>query len=309
MKAAGVCLIRDAADMVPFLCGHYLRLGFDRLLFIDDNSADGTFALLKQIAQLNEAIEVETVATASVQQPEKVSRAANTLIGRGYEIIFPFDSDEFWDIDLEAIRAEAKSAKYGLFLGQWVQFVQDGRQRRSTLFGPLRARNRAPVLPVSPDNIPDLSKQPFVCATFPKVAFVSANPVSVGLGQHFLVDGPQNIVMRDLELFHLPVRSAAEIVARAQNAGRWLADAKPGQGWHTAQIRDLVAAGKADQVWKMNSADSNGQIDLGGDKIALIPDTRLRRLLFRALLFLTLRHPSFMVKAVSKSRRREPSAG
>ena len=30
----GACMIRDSVDLVPMLCGHYLRIGFDRLVFV-----------------------------------------------------------------------------------------------------------------------------------------------------------------------------------------------------------------------------------------------------------------------------------
>jgi len=50
-SVAGICVIRDAADLAPFLCGHYLRAGFAHIAFVDDGSSDGTFQILKRISE------------------------------------------------------------------------------------------------------------------------------------------------------------------------------------------------------------------------------------------------------------------
>jgi len=39
-RVAGICLVRNAVDLVPFLCGHYLRCRFAHLHFVDDGSHD-----------------------------------------------------------------------------------------------------------------------------------------------------------------------------------------------------------------------------------------------------------------------------
>ena len=100
-KIAGICFLRDAVDLVPFLCGHYLRVGFDHLHFVDDGSTDGTHELLSQFAARTDRVSVRKVIKDSDQQSELMSAAANTMILDGYQVVVPFDADEFWHFTAE----------------------------------------------------------------------------------------------------------------------------------------------------------------------------------------------------------------
>ena len=143
-RVCGICMLRDTVDLVPFLVGHYLRIGFDRIHFVDDQSSDGTFELLRSIERSNARVKVRRVVHDSLKQAEVMSAAANEAISNGFNIVFPFDADEFWNIDVSQIRAAA--TRPGLFLGRWIQFVQGRSRRRRQSRGPLSVRYRAPAL-------------------------------------------------------------------------------------------------------------------------------------------------------------------
>src|SRR5881628_1988416 len=121
-RVAGVCLIRNAVDLVPFLCGHYLRAGFARLHFIDDGSADGTFESLTRIARRTGRLSVTQVHNDILAQRALMNDAANALIAAGYSIVVPFDADEFWAADAEMFARRFASVETGVACGRWINF-------------------------------------------------------------------------------------------------------------------------------------------------------------------------------------------
>ena len=290
-KICGICVIRDAVDLVPFLCGHYLRIGFDRLAFVDDHSSDGTYEKLRTISAKEPKVSVRRSGGGAFDHSPLMTEAANRVIAEGYEIVFPFDCDEFWNIDARRIYAAAGSAQSGLFVGRWVQFVQWRQYATPKRRYLLAVRNRAPAL--SDTNLATVEsfRRSFVCVPAPKVAFKSSTPVEVARGQHSLTSGPTKILANDLEVFHLPIRSISEVERRARRAHRHLETAKPGEDWQSVHFRDAVAVGKLADVWRANSASNDGCLDVQDERIMLIPDNRLRVLFIRAWVYMAFRHP------------------
>ena len=73
-------MVRDSLDIIPFLCGHYLRLGFERLVFIDDCSSDGTFEFLDNLSRKTSRIEVRRVFHSRLEQKAEVNSAVEDSI-------------------------------------------------------------------------------------------------------------------------------------------------------------------------------------------------------------------------------------
>jgi hypothetical protein len=109
--------------LVPFTCGHYLRIGFDRLSFIDDGSTDGTYEFLHRLSSRDPRVSVRRVESPEFEQDILATDAANALIAEGFRLIFPFDDDAFWNIKLRSIRRVAHMAPEGVFAARWTQFV------------------------------------------------------------------------------------------------------------------------------------------------------------------------------------------
>jgi hypothetical protein len=289
-RVGGVCILRDARDIVPFLCGHYLRIGFDRILFIDDGSSDGTYQFLLWMSRREPRIRVERVDTPLFMQAAEVSRAANVLIGDGIHVIFPFDSDEFWNVRLAEIRTVAATTPAGLIVGKWVMFVQDRRRPVFRRLAPMAVRHRAPALLRLVGQAID-SGIPPVCRTKPKIAFKADGPVEVGRGQHMLNEGPTNVLAQDLEVFHLPLRSTQEIDARSTTAVRY--PTRKQRGTLRELLQEMLASETREEIWRKNSVGPDGCLDTGDRLIPTIPDTRLRILLAKAWLYMASHHPAF----------------
>ncbi len=299
-KICGICMLRDTVDLVPFLVGHYLRIGFDRIHFVDDQSSDGTFELLCSVAKSNPRVTVERVVHDILKQAEVMSAAANQALAAGFNIVFPFDADEFWSIDVSQIRVAA--TRPGLFVGRWVQFVQDRSERHRRGRGLFSVRYRAPVLADTDPATVESFDRSFVCLTVPKVGFVADSPVALSKGQHALTHGPCEILAQDLELFHVPIRSAREIKLRAERAERVLANTQGDDHWQTRFFRAAMKAGRLDAVWAANSASADGFLDLPSQRIMLIRDSRFQMLMARAWRYMLVRHPSALL-----GRRRWPA--
>jgi hypothetical protein len=79
-NVAGVCIVRNAVDLAPLLCGHYLGFGFAHLAFIDDGSSDGTFEYLSKIANRTGRVSVRQVHYETFEQQTLMTESANALV-------------------------------------------------------------------------------------------------------------------------------------------------------------------------------------------------------------------------------------
>lgn len=295
---AGLSMVRDGRDILPYICGHYLRLGFNHLHFIDDGSTDGTLEFLTRLSQRDSRISVRRVETAYFEQSALMTDAANELIEKDYYLIFPFDQDEFWNIELRSIRRAARAIESGVFRAKWAHFVQDRSVLAPRLWSPLKAIYRAPILVKNKMTAAE-ERKPRLVFTMPKVGFKSQAPVSIEFGQHKLLSGPKKVIAADLELFHLPVRSAREIewrksiIPRLEKLVEKLAPEISKMATDEREALDELYLGP----WEANSFDQDGcTVAEDGVAVTLIPDRRLRTLLMKAWMYIALRHPLLVLQ-------------
>ncbi len=287
-------MVRNAVDLVAYTCGHYLRVGFDRLTFLDDGSTDGTFELLQRISAKTERVSVVAVArfrNEQENQPRLITSAVNELISDGVEIVVPFDADEFWNVTAPFMRGVAASFPEGLFVGHWLNFVQDRRVRHPHPLSLLRVRYRCPAMPSASRDSLSAYEVPFVAHPAVKVGVKSRQPVQVARGQHGLLEGPTNVIC-NLEVFHVPLRAESEITRRAHDYAPRILPRRSNQreSWQLDFFRREVEGGLLAQAWAAHSADRNGAISLGERSFPLLRDDRFRQLLIKAAYFLARRY-------------------
>jgi hypothetical protein len=287
-RVAGVCIVRDVRDLIPFICGHYLRIGFGHVSFVDDGSSDGTFEFLSELSRRTNRTSVRQVIFDQCRQAELMTESANALIARGYQLIVPFDADEFWNITAGYLASLCSSSAEGIFLGHWTNFVQQTSLTTPQDFGLFRMKFRAPVLPDADRATVTAFQRPFICTSDKKVAFKTSANIEIELGQHARNKTLARLDQNEFEIFHLPLRYQSEITKRGVNYEPRRAGLRkgPGESWQSAFHRDVVLTNRTDEVWKANSANETGQLDSYGKLVELIPDNRLRRILIFASVYL-----------------------
>lgn len=305
-RICGICLIKDSVDLVPYLCGHYLRIGFDRLVFVDDSSTDGTFDALSLMARADARVVVVRSTDPVLRQQRIMNEAANAALAEGYRIVFPFDADEFWHVDAAWVRGQAK--RPGVFIGRWVNFVQDRDVAACDRRSLPRARHHAPDMPNTTAEAILRYERAFLTLGTAKIGFCSDQPVDIAIGQHSLIRGPERVLAQGLEVFHLPFRAAETIRRRGEQATRVLQLAKPGEHVQSHLFAEALRFGELDRAWAANSASADGFIDLPGARVPLVEDARLATLLTDALDYLQQRYPQELAAMPQASvPHREPA--
>jgi hypothetical protein len=286
-RVAGACRVRNAIDLVPYICGHYLRCGFELLCFLDDGSTDGTFELLEHVAVVTRRVRVGRVERSDdfrQNQPDVITSAVNDLIAEGFDIVLPFDIDEFWNVTADHLISNASFQHEGQFLGHLVNFVQDGRVIQPARLSLLRVRYRCLGVPSLDLAALRAYKVPFVASLEPKIGVKSQKPVRIALGQHGLLEGPTNVILQGVEVFHIPLRARSEITRRARDyAPRVLANSTNEE--ESRQLRFFAEEEKAGRLvgaWAANSADRAGRLTLAEDQLLLFRDDRFRLLMLKA---------------------------
>ena len=253
-KVAGLCVVRDARDIIPFICGHYLRMGFGHLSFVDDGSSDGTFEFLSAMSRLTRRISVRRVIRENFDQPELINETVDLLIQAGYRTIVPFDADEFWDVRALELEHRYVADSEIAFFGRWVNFVQQSDATFPRPFGLFRIRYHAPARNEANSASVMSLREPFVCHSDCKIAFKAPRQLEFDRGQHSLSDElPMDSHV--FEIFHLPLRYRSEIEKRGINYEPRRANTRqdPLFSWQSAFHRQVVITGRVDEVWAANA--------------------------------------------------------
>ena len=292
-NAAALCVLRDAVEMVPLLTGHYLRIGFGRVSFVDDGWTDGTFETLERIAAKTIRVSVTRVINDRFRQSSLASTAANALIDEGYTFVLPFDSDEFWHLSSSDIEELTQHDAPAQFVGKLIDFVQSRHISVPRRFSLLSARYR--VGEGTKSNMSKVLKfeTPWILNAGKKICFWSRDHVV--LGYHKLKGNVGDRLERGFQIFHLPLRSKYELTKRGLNyAVRIDPGRRPRQSWQSRFHRRVVLSGRTDDVWAANSSDRAGRLPAYGRPIPLVRDTRLCRVFLMAATYMRLKfwHPA-----------------
>lgn len=158
----GITMVRDEADIVQYTIEHMLTQ-VDRVYVLDNNSSDGTGALLDAMTG-DGRVEVRYDPEIAYRQADKMTQLAHHAGSQGATWIVPFDADEAWFLpDLYNQAADVVLATQYIF----VPTPCDNQDEINPL---KRIRHRY--------SVPDEHK---------KVAFRYRPDVSLAMGNHDVV--------------------------------------------------------------------------------------------------------------------------
>lgn len=203
MKIAAASMIKDECDIIEL----FIRINSswaDHFFILDNGSSDHTPHILRRLAEVGYAITVTHDPAIHYRQAEMTTRLVQGIAARQeFDFIFPIDGDEFI-ADPEAFRASLSAlgpSQVGSV--EWSTLVpNDGAvmTRSAPLFDGF-ARRRTEVRGVRKVVIPnDLAQK-----------------AAIQMGNHIVHDAsgaPVTEVPLPVPLFHVPVRSKEQIIAK-----------------------------------------------------------------------------------------------
>lgn len=255
MKLALTLLAKNEADVVDANVSYHLNAGVDFIVATDNGSTDGTLEILERYERLG-VLELIREPSSDFQQGAWVTRMARLASERGADWVINADADEFWWPRAGNLKEalERLPDRYGVVHGVWRPFVprpDDGEffAERLTVRLSMQAAINDPTNPFRPA----------------RKATHRAHPhVTVRDGNHD-VEGAQLVTLHGwypLEVFHLPLRSRAQVERKyAGGAERGLRFVPGG---------DRLEAGAGPLVV------SDEELQRGLAEGVLVEDTRLR---------------------------------
>src|SRR5690349_20685335 len=131
MRAFGVMMVRNEADILRTNLYYHLALGIDQFLIVDNGSSDGTDGILQQLSREDERIRW-TRQAGGFRQAEVTTELAREAYLRGADWVLPIDADEFWHAPHGNFRGVLASSSAGALQVQLVNFIQRREQLDAT---------------------------------------------------------------------------------------------------------------------------------------------------------------------------------
>jgi hypothetical protein len=254
----------------------------DRLIVIDDGSSDGTYEALVRLARKSGKIDLFRFERKEFRHAEMVNWAAFRAHLHGAKWIVNFDIDEFlWP---PTALARLSRASDSILRVPVVNFIQSRFVRRDFPGSLFCVAHRVESDRQASHDAALRGTHCFLEVPFPSKVIAPVSPnLKFSWGNHSVIGAvrPETRI-DDLELLHVPLRSLSALISRARMEPRQRAVRKRSQeGWQSAHFRKQVLQGNALPEWKKNSAVF-GKLSLGGRRVRLVADNRVRRCVLRA---------------------------
>jgi hypothetical protein len=213
MKLALTLLAKNEADVIEANIAYHLGAGVDFVVATDNGSTDGTLEILERYEREGVLYLIREPST-DFRQGEWVTRMARLAADRGADWVINADADEFWWPRAGNLKEvlERLPERYGIVHGVWRPFVarpDDGSHfaERMTVRLSMQAAINDPTNPFRPA----------------RKAMHRAHPnVRVRDGNHD-VEGTPLVKLQGwypLEVFHLPLRSRAQVETKYAGGAR-----------------------------------------------------------------------------------------
>ena len=213
MKLALTLLAKNEADVIDANIAYHLGAGVDLVVATDNGSTDGTLEILERYEGQG-VLHLLREPSTDFRQGEWVTRMARLAADRGADWVINADADEFWWPRAGNLKEvlERLPERYGIVHGVWRPFIarpDDGSHfaERMTVRLSMQAAINDPTNPFRPA----------------RKAMHRAHPnVRVRDGNHD-VEGTPLVKLQGwypLEVFHLPLRSRAQVETKYAGGAR-----------------------------------------------------------------------------------------
>ena len=255
MKLALTLLAKNEADVIDANIAYHLGAGVDLVVATDNGSTDGTLEILERY-ESEGVLHLIREPSTDFRQGEWVTRMARLAADRGADWVINADADEFWWPRAGNLKEvlERLPERYGIVHGVWRPFVarpDDGSHfaERMTVRLSMQAAINDPTNPFRPA----------------RKAMHRAHPnVRVRDGNHD-VEGTPLVKLQGwypLEVFHLPLRSRAQVETKYAGGARRGLRFVPDEDRLDAAADPLVV--------------DDAELERGLAENLLVEDTRLR---------------------------------
>jgi hypothetical protein len=236
-------MVRDEADIIEAFVRHNLCF-VEHLAIVDHASVDGTSEILDALQREGIRITVERDDSPAQRQQETLTRLARQLLRDGADLVFALDADEFLKIREPALLAHGLARlPAGINIGlEWQTYVpsrwlEDG------------------VHPLAIASHRLASERHGFCKVAVTRSFLERTDTIIGPGSHAVLRMPglemlpfARLVPEVASLAHLPVRSAAQLMAKVRTG--WEAHvaanrSNPNLAFHWRELYEEFAAGDA----------------------------------------------------------------
>jgi hypothetical protein len=270
MRVVVTVLARDEADIIDHQVAFHLNAGADFVIATDNNSRDGTTAILERYAGEGVLHLIDEPAE-GLRQGEWVTRMARLAAEEyGADWVINTDADEFWwprGGSLKEVLG-AVPQEYGVVQGFWRSFVprpDDGQSFAERMTA--RLAQHAPI------NDPTSFYRPVV-----KVAHRGDPHVTLARGNHALANSPFRTLTtwHPIEVLHFPLRSRAQWMRKVELQGDAFTKhiERSGTGYHLKGY-DALQRGRIDEQHASLVVDDAAH-EHGVQAGTLVIDTRLR---------------------------------
>jgi hypothetical protein len=208
VKLVLTLLVRDEADVLETHLSFHLNAGVDLVLATDHRSVDGTTEILAAFARTGSVVFRREESERISQSKWVTDMARRAALEHGADWVINSDADEFWWPRVGTLKdaLAAVPASQGAVRALQRPFVP--RPDDGTFFAERMTYRLAVAAPI---NDPATAYRPVV-----KTAHRAEASVEVGQGNHVVsgLTSPALEGWSPLELFHLPLRSRAQLARR-----------------------------------------------------------------------------------------------
>jgi hypothetical protein len=255
VKLALTLLAKNEADVIDANVSYHLNAGVDFIVATDNGSTDGTLDILERYERLG-VLELIREPSSDFQQGAWVTRMARLAAERGADWVINADADEFWWPRAGNLKEalERLPERYGVVHGLWRPFVprpDDGEffAERLTVRLAMQAAINDPTNPFRPAR---------------KATHRAHSNITVRDGNHD-VEGAPLVTLHGwypLEVFHLPLRSRAQVERKYEGGAQRGLRFVPGEDRLESAADPLVV--------------DDAELQRGLAAEMLVEDTRLR---------------------------------